>query len=543
MELLPTPHQRSALLDGLSRLIERQGFETFVRAPILEPSSTHFPDVWEPSERGVRALSLRLLAYAGLGELDADVALYDEDHAGEGFHQGTAAWFAGIEDGTCVFGADTRQLESGDAIVGTMCHEVAHAYREHHGLVGPHRQMEEEDTDITTVFLGFGILTTNNAYRFRKTGEMVGTMVSTKWSTSQTGYLSPQSMAFLLAAQAVARGLDKSEVKAVAALLEPNQRDFFRAAHKELAQDPDALRVALGIPPEEAWPSERELEVPSLRPDARFEPREEPSPSERPPWNVGANVFRVRRTKARRWAWGGSVVGLLAGCWVGARAEGEGWRWAFAGMLGFALLGALAGTTRRADECSEPRCEARIGDPDARTCPRCGATIAGVIGDAADRLEVEEAIEEGRPVSDAVAAIARRRRRGRVRTGLGIALVVAVVGLLMFSDRIPRPAAIRSARAHAQEPVTLRITGEVVQRLDGDGMLVSEDRSQELTAFVMADDTDTLEVWYDPRSLDGDLAKGRRVRVWGRFVPMRVRSEGTSTDSRRFVASSVSVDR
>jgi hypothetical protein len=64
MELLPPAGVRPTLLDALALIIRRQGYETFVHAPIVEPTTRYFPDPWEASERGVRALSLRLLAYA-----------------------------------------------------------------------------------------------------------------------------------------------------------------------------------------------------------------------------------------------------------------------------------------------------------------------------------------------------------------------------------------------------------------------------------------------------------------------------------------------
>jgi len=373
MDLLPTPDQRTALLDALSRLIEAHGFETFVRAPLLEPSSTYFPDVWEPSKRGVRALSLRLLAYAGLHEVDASVELYGEARPTGTWHEGTAAWFAGIDaDGTCRFGSDRKQLALGDSIVGTMCHEIAHAFRHHHGLVGPHRQVEEEDTDVTTIYLGFGILTTNNAYRFRKTGEMRGGVIRTSWSTTHTGYLSPQAMAFLLAAQAVIRGLTKQEVKNVASLLETNQAAFFRASHTELARSVDAL----GIPPREVWPDERTHRVDPLREDARFLATD-PDPDaaaanedgDGPEPGTQAIVFRVPTTHGSP-LFAATASAFIVG-FAGARfLGGDHLGWIVGAMLVASVVGARLGRGRRVDLCSNPHCEAEI-PPATDRCPKC----------------------------------------------------------------------------------------------------------------------------------------------------------------------------
>jgi hypothetical protein len=70
-----------------------------------------------------------------------------------------------------------------------MGHEVAHAYRSHHRLQVDDRDREELLTDLTTIYLGFGILSVNNSYRFRKSGSLEGSLAYTRWSTSSSGYL------------------------------------------------------------------------------------------------------------------------------------------------------------------------------------------------------------------------------------------------------------------------------------------------------------------------------------------------------------------
>ena len=81
MDLLPPAGVQPVLFDALGLLINRRGFETFVRGPILEPTARYFPDPWEPSARGVRVQSLCLLSYAGLGDLDAKVEIDVEGYA------------------------------------------------------------------------------------------------------------------------------------------------------------------------------------------------------------------------------------------------------------------------------------------------------------------------------------------------------------------------------------------------------------------------------------------------------------------------------
>jgi hypothetical protein len=79
--LLPEEHERQAVLAGLEKLIEARGFETFVGAPLIEPDARFFPDPWEPSERGVRALGLSFAQ--GVPQLPQPTARGEEDQPQE----------------------------------------------------------------------------------------------------------------------------------------------------------------------------------------------------------------------------------------------------------------------------------------------------------------------------------------------------------------------------------------------------------------------------------------------------------------------------
>src|SRR5262249_47131793 len=150
-------------------LLHAKGFAPFVSAPLLEPRVEHFPDPWRPDGLGVERLARRLLGYAGLADLGVEVELFESDVArdklgsfeGSWAHLAMAAWLAGIQDGRCLFGADARKLATPDVLVGVMAHEVAHAFRHRHELALANRDVEERLTDLTTVYLGFGVLTTN----------------------------------------------------------------------------------------------------------------------------------------------------------------------------------------------------------------------------------------------------------------------------------------------------------------------------------------------------------------------------------------------
>jgi hypothetical protein len=384
MQLLPGDEQRAAILNGLAELIAGGSFERFVASPLVEPHKRFFPDPWEASARGVRALALRLLHYAGIDELDVRVEVEDV--------RGTASvWFLGIEAGICTFGADPAALQDGDKVVGILCREVAAAFREWIALTGTPGTLEEAKTDLTTIYLGFGILTTNSAYRYRTEGGLVGGTILTSWSMSTATALPAPAMAYALAAQLVARGI---EARRIVHLLEPNQEASFRAAYELLSADVDGLRATLGLPPPDQWPPERDAKRVAIPENARFRPGKTSSRTS----NVGGNVFRVRMRAWRSepiWPIPGMLLGMLVAKWIdGSERIG-----CYVGLA----IGAIAGIVRAVsrgtvDTCSDPACRATI-PLDASHCSSCGGRVRGVIRDPNERLNAEEALKEEEPGS------------------------------------------------------------------------------------------------------------------------------------------------
>lgn len=210
---------------------------------------------------------------------------------------------------------------------------------------------------------------------------------------SYTGYLSPQSMAFLLAAQVTVRGMTIAEGRRVGRLLETNQQAFFNAARRHFEDDVDGLRIHLGIPPREVWPKPQELAHTSLPDDARFDPKDGTSARRPSPRNAGANIFRVRASRRVVWmGWGaalGGVAAIVASRWMAADVTAVG----AAGLAAGAIVAAVLGWGTHRDTCSDPQCDVVLF-AGAETCHRCAGRIRGIIADANGRLEAEEALED-----------------------------------------------------------------------------------------------------------------------------------------------------
>ena len=443
---LPSAEEQAHLLDALAGLVRATGPASLLTSHLAEANAEFFPGEWASSAEGMRFIAMRLLALAGLGDLDARVVVgraLDADLAPlagtagrtESRHRGAAAWFEGIEDGVCLFGVDETKLEDPAGALAAMAHEVAHAWRHAHRLAAD-TETEELLTDVTTVYLGFGILTTNGAYRYRA-GGAVGV---TRWSHTFQGYLAPESMAFLLAAQLVARGAGAGEVKRVGRLLEANQAAAFASAHKSLQRAREGLASRLDLPPVASLPPQRPLadlfaRVPEFSAPARARAIvAAPAPPRPRPDNRGLRTFRVRHTSTGA----GLFLGLLAG---GAAAIIAGLALhLFGSVLALLLLigacaGFLLGRRRHRFQCADPQCEAALSVADAR-CPECAARVDGELASANDRLAANDALDGVADEDGVVPAFPTRKRGGP----LAKLMLVVIVGL----------GALLAVDAHAQ---------------------------------------------------------------------------------------------
>lgn len=406
MDYLPPLAEQGRLIQDLAALVRSQGCARLVSAPLIEPRSSYFPELWRPDALGVERLARRLLVYAGLGELTASIELFEGDvqvqkidasgHASAWSHQGAAAWFAGIVEGRCVFGANAHKLGDPDLLAGIMAHEVSHAFRLYHHLDVRDRETEEKLTDLTTIFLGFGLLSTNAAYRYRASGEIQGPRALTQWSHERGGYLSPQSMSFLLAVQVVLRDCDQAERRRIAGQLETNQATYFRAACESL--DRARLIDHLGLPPPAEWPTVT-LDIPGSyeRPDdpPLADPVQEEQRALRQRYN-GLPTFRVRVDRADRYTFFSAAAGIGGAIALSGTLGDVG---AAALVLASLAFGRWLGKRTCHDRCSEPDCAWTIS-PTASTCPGCGGTISGRIAHEHQRLEAREALEEDDETQD-----------------------------------------------------------------------------------------------------------------------------------------------
>jgi hypothetical protein len=360
LDLIPSEQEQDWLIKQLARLVKQAGYESFLRGAIVEPSPACFPEPWVPDLRGARAVIERLMQAAGLGHLSVEIEEFSVDAPGAAIpaeQRTVVGWFEGVEEDVCRFRINKSRLSDPESLAGVMAHEVARAYRQHLQLQVSDREKEERLTDLTTVFLGFGILSANNAFRHHAAFHGGRHAI---WREGG-GELSSEEMCFLLAAQIALRTSDATYLRKLDRLLERELARCFDHGYGLLADD-EYLHRTLGIP-QDSHPT---------RPTA--------PQLERLPWYPEGIVgqfwgrvgYRVRPPRAHL----GAVIGLLVGYFLYVSLRPA---WGNLGPLGPTLLsiglGAIVGHRWHRDRCA--RCQMRLLPTDTE-CPRCLDWFFGV---------------------------------------------------------------------------------------------------------------------------------------------------------------------
>ena len=234
----------------LKALLDGPGRGPFLRSPVLLPDDHWFPDAWEPDIEGARCLLLRLMTYAGLAQLQVECThlgrRFDETSTFDDGLGAMAACFRGIEGGRALFGVRGKTLGDPEFLAGVMAHEVAHVWRRVRGIEVADPAEEEQLTDLTTVALGFGVLSANASYHYSASASLHGVLQMTQFTHRVSGYLGPDRLARLLGIQCLVRGEDVTKIRG---RLGTTQQAAFDALSELTSRD--ELREMLNLPPHE----------------------------------------------------------------------------------------------------------------------------------------------------------------------------------------------------------------------------------------------------------------------------------------------------
>ena len=283
---LPPPAQRPWLLEQLGELLRDHGLSRWLHAPLVEDASL---DV------------AALMRHAGVNALPPELV-----HAGLG------------------------------GSVAALCVDVARAFRIQHGLASHDEALEALLADLTACYLGFGLQVLRPPLRQR---EVRGFLLQTKAPTA----LDTEAIAFLVAAQLVARDPSERQLRRMLATLPPRR---YGLVLESMAWFRGDGRAALGSLLGDDEPAGQVVEISGVRPVTRL------------PTRHGVTGVIA-----------GGVLGLALGL-VGFAAFGEPRSLVLLGPT--ALLGGLVGWTLRSARCSQ--CRSGIGDTDV-LCPGCGGLV------------------------------------------------------------------------------------------------------------------------------------------------------------------------
>jgi len=399
MQHLPTVEEQNWLVQALAGLVANRGHAHLVSMPVVEPTRHFFPDPWSFSFSGLDRIVRRLMQYAGLTHLDVRIGTFAGEDDSYPDHEelrrrSTAGLFLGIEGETCAFAFNEESPDDPEYMVGVMSHEVAHAYREFHGLRRVDSSRDEELlTDVTAVYLGFGVLVANNSDRYRTSGWIEGNLSYQAWSTQKVGYLTPQAFAYLLALQMVARDLSFGKRHRLLKHMEANQASFVRSAVRSVQEWSHELPRRLNLPPHGLGDSPVPVEaILQPLPELREPPEEAASVDEVPTrYNAGRPVFRLKEHRMYEWGILSLLGGVVVGSPIAATFE-QFWPLLLSVCLAIAF-GLWCERRRRHDVCSDSDCGCVL-ESDVTACPGCGGTIAGSIRHRTERFQAEEEYED-----------------------------------------------------------------------------------------------------------------------------------------------------
>jgi hypothetical protein len=134
---------------------------------------------------------------------------------------------------------DPAMVDKPGQLVATLAHELAHYLiaAKADECPGGH-DMHEYATDLTVVFLGFGIFGANLAFNFSQHRDSF----SQGWQTSRQGYLRERDWAFALAVFQVLKDLPS---QALANLVKPHIYADIKNAERYLRRDPALVNSVL----------------------------------------------------------------------------------------------------------------------------------------------------------------------------------------------------------------------------------------------------------------------------------------------------------
>ncbi|MCP4267561.1 MAG: SdpI family protein [Candidatus Brocadiaceae bacterium] len=384
MHYLPEETEQKHILEELLNLIKSNGAEPFLNWPIWEPTRDHLPHTFPQNGEGVWQICRILLDHIGLQHIRVKVSVimeFDNEmiSACVAYAKGSSHCEITVcESAMVVFGF----------LIATIAHEVTHVYRKYHDLeldgvseiwLEEEREddteyeltsedeslIEQEEllTDLTAMYLGFGVLLTKESERHFTSV----TGFETERLSSTLGYLSPQAMCYILAVQAVLRGVTAPKEIPYITFFDGNQKAFFKRAFTKLFEERELFGDLLNTPVETVDFPIPQYVIPNGPSDVvydsttiEYEPESEDS-------------YISRLNKAHRYGANTLVVSGIVAIII-SRFTSVHPMWVLI-LSALYLITWLYGSKQ-----SDYRCEECFNhmSPELEKCPKCNGVVAGV---------------------------------------------------------------------------------------------------------------------------------------------------------------------
>jgi hypothetical protein len=239
--------ERQWVDEGFRRLEKMLGHTRLLEAKVILPTPEYFPDAYDHTDAGADALFQRVCGYMHVDRSGIQLEVFPDETEElrsilpywRGDSGGCAGFFSHdptIESTPTADGARmlvalrSTQLKDPLSLVATMAHELGHVILLGGRLISPKTPDHEPLTDLLTVFLGFGVFTSNAARRFKQFQDER----SYGWSMNRLGYLPEEMYGYALAKFAAARSEEKPRW---VQHLSTNVRAYFRRSQLWLAKN------------------------------------------------------------------------------------------------------------------------------------------------------------------------------------------------------------------------------------------------------------------------------------------------------------------
>ena len=224
--------------------LKNYGSDIFHNETILvTPSSKHFPEKMNSLDEMVKYTFEQVRKYAGMENWPCRLEAQEDDINPvvaptivlKGAPSGPAGTFQYSDEAVITY--NTKLINRPESLVATFAHELAHYLS---GVVKEPppggEEYWEHATDLTAIFLGFGVFLANSAFTF----EQYTSVGSQGWSSSRQGYMTEQEIVYALAIFCVLKDIPVTEA---VSYLDSHLRSYFKKCYRELHNSEHILKL------------------------------------------------------------------------------------------------------------------------------------------------------------------------------------------------------------------------------------------------------------------------------------------------------------